>query len=194
MAGNLELAGQLVEQALIGARAYHDGWLEGWASQLLGRFALERGDLPEAERHLCHSRRLRREAGELQNQISDLTWLGRLRMAQARPDLALEHTGQAIAQLESLWGDFYVWEMQDVFLAHAEALAATGDATGARTYLQRAHETLMTFSAQIQDPEVRANFPAHKHNARIVAGWEAGQCSPPLPLHLPHTTPVERTS
>lgn len=142
---------------------------------------MERGDLYDAEQRLSHAYELRRESGEVQNQISDLTWLGRLRLAQGEPDAALKHTTQAIVQLESLWGEFYVWEMPDVFMGHADALAANNDGTHAKAYLQRARDTLVQFAAQIHDSSVRDIYLAYPVNARILAAWETSHI-PPLGL------------
>jgi len=170
--GELAQAQTLYERVFAVAHDNQDRWLEGWAALALGGMALSRQDLCEAEQQLCHAYRLRQESGELQNLISNLIWLGRLRLAQGRPAAALEHSSQAIAQLESLWGEVYVWEMPDVFLGHAEALAANGDIAGSKAYLQRAYDTLLQFAAQIQDPSVKQVFLSHPTNARLVAAWE----------------------
>jgi hypothetical protein len=66
-----------------------------------------------------------------------------------------------------------------VFLAHAEALYANGDAAGARLHVQRAYEHLTQFAARISDADVRQTFVSYSTNARIAAAWESG-CIPPL--------------
>jgi hypothetical protein len=98
---------------------------------------------------------------------------------QGQGEAALAHTSQAIAQLESLWGEFWVWEMPDIFLGHAETLAASGDAAGARAYIVRAHDTLMHFASQIRDPSVRHS--SLRHYARVIAARETGQIPPLWP-------------
>jgi tetratricopeptide (TPR) repeat protein len=169
---------ELTQPAYDAAHAYQDGWLEGWAAQLLGRVALHDGDLPRAEHYLTRAHDLRQESGELQNQISDLVWLGRLRLAQGRPADALALTSQAVAMLDALWGEFWVWQMPDVFVAHAEALIACGDEPAAPAYLERAYATLMQFAAQISDPAVRDGLLAHPPYARVITAQETGRLPP----------------
>lgn len=172
--GELARAQLLGEQVLAQAQAQHDGWLEGWTSQILGRLALGRRDPRAAEELLRHACELRQQSGEIQNQISDLTWLGRLHLTRGRNTAALELTSQATTQLASLLGEFYVWEMPDVYLMHAEALAANGNAIAAQDYLQRAYDTLMRFAAQIHDPSVTQVFLAYPANVHLVATWKRG--------------------
>ncbi|HET9223556.1 MAG TPA: hypothetical protein VFO07_13675, partial [Roseiflexaceae bacterium] len=172
--GDAAQAQQICEQVSAAAYAIGDSWLGGWIAHMLGRLAMMRGDLREANRRLCRAYRVRRQCGERQNQVSDLVWLGRVRLAQGRPAAALKHTCQAMALLESLWEEIYVWEMPDVLLGHAEALAANGDLVESHAYVQRAHARMMRFTAQIRDPEVRQTFFEHPTNARLVAAWERG--------------------
>lgn len=167
--GESAQAEEVIERVVAAAQSNHDSWLEGWATQMLGRLTYARGALHEAEDRLAAAYRLRRASGEVQNQVSDLTWLGRLRLAQAEPAAALEYSGQAIAQLDGLWGEFYVWEMPDVLLVHAEALAANGDSASATVYLRRAYDTLMQFAAQIDSPTVKQEFLAYPPNAAVIA-------------------------
>jgi tetratricopeptide (TPR) repeat protein len=172
--GDLAQAQALGEQVCAAARVGRDSWLEGWAAHMLGRLALSRGDLRTAHRYLRRAYLLRRETGERQNQVNDLVWLGRLQLARGRPAVALRYTCQGIKQLESLWEEVYLWEMPDILLGHAEALAANGDLCESRAYVQRAHATLMLFAAQIRDPAVRRVFFEHPTNAHLVAVWESG--------------------
>jgi hypothetical protein len=141
---------------------------------MLGRLALIRGDQRQAYQQLRRAYRIRRESGERQNQINDLIWLARLRLAQGRAATALGHTRQGMTLLESLWDEVYIWEMPDVFMGHAEALAANGDLPQAHAYVQRAYATLMRFAAQIGDPAVRQIFFDYPTNARLVVAWERG--------------------
>jgi hypothetical protein len=62
--------------------------------------------------------------------------------------------------------------MPDVFHVHALALAAAGDRSGYLAYLQRAYDTLMQFSAQIQDPSVKQVYLDHPINAAILAAMQ----------------------
>ncbi len=171
----LDQAEAIYTQSFTEARKTRDVWLEGWAAQFLGRAAIDRGELPKAEHYFKHAYQLRHEHGEIANEISDLHWLGRLRLAQGQPQAALAHTRQAIHQLETLPTDFYVWEVADVFFGHAQALAANGDADAAAVYFQRAHAELLRFAEQIDDPSVRASLFAYPLYARIVQAWQTLQ-------------------
>lgn len=156
----------------------HDTWLEGWARQLMSRLLIRRGEYADAGIHLQRAYELRRESGELQNQISDLGWLGRLALARRDPARALEFTQRAMTQLDALWGEFYVWEMPDVFYTHAEALAANGELGLAAQAVERAYETLIEFAGQIQDAQVKHNFLTHPTNTRILKAREDQYVSP----------------
>ncbi|GAB4443659.1 MAG: hypothetical protein Kow0031_25950 [Anaerolineae bacterium] len=155
------------EAVLAQGTAVDDTWVAGWAAQLAGRIYLRRGQLDAATEKLQHARQLRLTAGERQNQVSDLAWLGRLALARDDTSTALTYTAQAIAQLDAFHGEFYVWEQPDVLMSRAEALAATGRKAEALTLAQRAKETLVSFAQQIEDPAVLAQFMTHPTNARI---------------------------
>jgi DNA-binding SARP family transcriptional activator len=170
--GELEQAERSFQQVLSEALAGGDRWLEGWTVQMLGRLALARGDLPQAEQFLQRACQLRQANGELANHISDLAWLGRLRLSQANPAGALAHTAEAMRRLDALMGEHYVWEMQDVYFAHAESLSANGEPGQAQVYIGRAHETLIQFAAQIEDPATLQAFMDYPTNARIVQAWK----------------------
>lgn len=176
--GDLPQAETLDEQALAGAQASQDAWLEGWVTQMLGRIALGQGDLPAAKCRLEHAYRLRQDHGEAQNQVSDLAWLGRLALGQGQPAQALEYTTEAIERLEALSGQVRVFEMQDVFMSHAEALAAAGYCEEAIVYVQRAYDDLVQFAEQIVDSQVKRVFLTSHLNARIISAWEDGRISP----------------
>jgi DNA-binding SARP family transcriptional activator len=174
MRGEMAQTQAICEQVCAAARANNDSWLEGWAVHFLGRLALARGDLRTAHQLLRQAYRVRQESGERQNQINDLVWLGRLRLAQGRAAAALRHTRQAMDYLAALWEEVYLWEMPDILLGHAEALAANGDLAESHAYVQRAHTTLIRFAAQIRDPMVRQTFFEHPTNAHLVGTWERG--------------------
>jgi tetratricopeptide (TPR) repeat protein len=122
---------------------------------------------------LNHAYQLRREYGELSNQISDLYWLGRLRLAQDQVQAALSYTQQAVNQLDALPTDFHIWELPEVLFGHAQALQANGKADEAAFYIQRAYGELMLFANQIDGPSVRQSFFDLPPNAQIIQAWEA---------------------
>jgi tetratricopeptide (TPR) repeat protein len=177
--GEWRKAEALFRQTLDRAQALQDGWAEGWGAQLLGRLMLWEQDWSAAEHWLQHAYRLRREHGEVHNQISDLAWLGRLHLARGQPAQALAYTTDAVTQLEALSGQTSVWELPDVLFGHAEALAAGQRLEEARHYLQRAHDGLLHFyQHQIDDDETRQVFLNYFLNARLLTAWRSGQFRP----------------
>lgn len=165
----------LYEQALAGAQDHQDVWIEGWVAQMLGRIALDRGDLPAAKHWLNHANQLRQDHGEVHNQIGDLARMGRLALRQGQPAQALGYTTRAVEYLDELSGQVWVFEVQDVLMCHAEALAAAGRHEKASTYVQRAYDSLLLFAEQIVDPQVKRGFLSSPLNAHIVSAWENGQ-------------------
>jgi hypothetical protein len=121
------------------------------------------------------TRRLRLESGEAQNQIVDLAWMGRLRLAQGRVDEALSFTTRAVDQLASLGDDLFVWELPVIFSLHAETLAAADDSLESWRYAKLAYDSLMRFAGQMADPAVREIFLSIPFNARIIAAGTAAE-------------------
>jgi hypothetical protein len=142
--------------------------------------ALNDGDLAAADYWLQHAYRLRHEHGEAHNRISDLAWLGRLALAREQPLAALEHTTNAVEQLQKLWGQAqtWVWELPDVLLCHAEALAAANYPVEGQHYLQRAYEAHTQFFQQIDDDQTRHAYSNYPINARLLSAWQAGAPRP----------------
>jgi predicted ATPase/DNA-binding SARP family transcriptional activator len=176
--GNWAEAEKIYRQVLTDAPLYADAWLEGWTAQALGRAVLWRGDLAEAERLFQQAYQRRRQSGEAQNVVSDLAWLGRLRLAQGRAPEALQHTTAAVRQMEEAQGEYYVWETPDVYLCHAEALLAVGRNAEAGAYIERAYQALQEFAAQIKDSALKESFLLHWSSARIREARETGQIPP----------------
>ncbi|MFN8457636.1 MAG: AAA family ATPase [Anaerolineae bacterium] len=176
--GQLVEAQTLYEQAFNEAQQSQDNWLAGWSAQVLGRLALGQRDLPAAARWFQHAYQIRREHGQAQNQLNDLAWMGRLRLAQGQPAEALSYTTEAVEHMELLWGQVYVFERWDVFMAHAEALAVAGQQAAALTYVQRAYEALLKFAHQISDATTKRHFLATYLSSRIVNAYNSGQIRP----------------
>jgi len=181
--GDWEAAAIIFSQVLDAATAAADLWLEGWTAQALGRIRLRQGDLAEAERLFQHARSLRRQSGETQNLVSDLAWLGRLRLAQGRPAEALPETAAAVQQIEAAQGEYYVWETPDVYLCHAEALLANGRSAEAQTTIKTAYDALQQFAAQIGETAVKETFMAHWTSVRIIEAHETGEIRPFAPIN-----------
>jgi DNA-binding SARP family transcriptional activator len=171
--GNVAEAVTIAQSIYDEAHRIEDSWLEGWVAQALGRLAFRRGDLSEAGRWIDRAYELRLESGEVHNQISDLAWLGRLRLAEGDAAAALSHTAHGMSLLDSLQGEYWAWEMPDIYFVHAQALAANGVHDDAGRFLQRAYDCLIEFSAQIADPSVRESYLAFPTNEHIIAAWNA---------------------
>jgi tetratricopeptide (TPR) repeat protein len=165
--GNWREALTIYEDVLAQTITFEDTWTAGWAAQLAGRVHLRWRQLEAAAERLQQAWQLRLASGERQNQVSDLAWLGRLALAQGDTTAALQHTAQAIAQLDTFHSEFYVWEQPDVFMCHAEALAAVGQDAEALAMAHRAQATLHQFAQQIDDPDVLSQFMAYPLNGRI---------------------------
>jgi DNA-binding SARP family transcriptional activator len=181
--GDWEAAAAIFSQVLDAATAAADLWLEGWTAQALGRIRLRQGDLAEPERLFQHARSLRRQSGETQNLVSDLAWLGRLRLAQGRPAEALHETAAAVQQIEAAQGEYYVWETPDIYLCHAETLLANGRSAEAQTAIKTAYDSLQQFAAQVEDTAVKETFLAHWTSARIIEAKETGEIRPFAPMN-----------
>ncbi len=179
--GDWEAAAAIFSQVLDAATAAADLWLEGWTAQGLGRIRLRQGDLAEAERLFQYARSLRRQSGETQNLVSDLAWLGRLRLAQGRPAEALTETAAAIRHIEAAQGEYYVWETPDVYLCHAEALLANGRSAEAQAAIKTAYDALQQFAAQIGETAVKEGFLAHWTSACIIEAKKTGKIRPFVP-------------
>jgi DNA-binding SARP family transcriptional activator len=177
-AGDTVRGRAIYEEGLAAAQQGGDRWLEGWMAQALGRVALEAGDLTAAEELFEQARQCRQESGEAQNQISDLLWLGRLRLAQNRPHEGLALMDTAVAQLEAGAADYYVYEAWDVYWGQAEALAALGQAEQAARVVQRAYEMLLAFAAQITDDGRRHAFLASWRLAQLLQAHKSSHYHP----------------
>jgi len=69
-----------------------------------------------------------------------------------------------------------VWELQDVYLAHAEALSA--GRADASPFIQNAYQHLKHIADGIADPTTRECFCTYPTNARIIAAWQRGYPKP----------------
>jgi tetratricopeptide (TPR) repeat protein len=147
-----------LHQAYTEAVEQNDFWLRGWAAQLLGRAALQAGDWTEAETRLEEAARLRRDSGERANQVSDLAWLGRLRLARGDVSGALSLTERAVSEMATLKEEAWVFEAWDIYRAHAKVLTAQGNPAEAARFEQLAQEAEAWMAAQAPDEESRVCF------------------------------------
>lgn len=155
--GDPATAEQLYLECWQTAHDLDDVWLAGWAAQLLGRRALAANNLVQAERWLHRAFDMRLRTGQLQNQVNDLAWLGRLCVARGEAEAALEHTTTAIERLTAA-KEVYIFETPDIYLAHAEALFAAGNRIAATSMRQQAQTALDDFARQIRDTAAQAAF------------------------------------
>jgi hypothetical protein len=147
-------------------------------AQAMGRIVFQEDDLPGAERWFDHAHQCRQESGETQNLVSDLLWLGRLRLAQGRLEEAQDWVTTARTQLEIGAQDYYVYEGWDVYLGQAEVLDAQGHKAEAAASLHQAYHALLAFAAQIPAGDRRAVFLSARPLARLLAAHATGQIRP----------------
>jgi predicted ATPase len=172
---DLVTARSLGEQAFAKAQTTGDHWVEGWSAHMLARLALHERETGRAEHRLKHAFELRRAHGEMQNQIIDLAWMGRLCLAQGRQAQALASTTEAVNRLNAIQSETQIWQPYDILMCQAEALAASGNATEAAVYVQCAYDSLMQFAAKISGPQIKQNFLKFVLNARILAAHSSGE-------------------
>lgn len=170
-AGDLQRAETLYAAAWEQATQLSNDWIRGWAAQLLGRRAYWRGEIALAREWLTRAAAIREHNGEQSNLLSDLVWLARAALAQGDPQTALDLASRAVADMHAS-DEYYVWETPDVYLVHAEALAANGDRPGAVAAVARAGKALEHFTAQIRDPDERRRYADRQLARRIRAAIE----------------------
>lgn len=171
--GDWARARAISEQVWQEAHGLGDAWQAGWAAQLAGRCALCSGELADADAWLGRAFEIRSSQSEAQNVVSDLSWLARLRLVQGRPAEALAYSNEAIQRLAALQVGTRVWEQQDVFMVHAEALRAVGAAEESTAFVRRAQATLLDFLGHVGDPVLREQVLAAPANARILMAARA---------------------
>ncbi|MCB9134495.1 MAG: AAA family ATPase [Anaerolineales bacterium] len=154
----MEAAQMIFQEVHNHAVAQNDLWLQGWVAQLLGRQAFYTGDLERAEIWFEEATRLRGKTGEQSNQISDLSWLARLRLARGEVETATELTTQAIQRMIELTPEAWVFEKWDVYRTHAAVLAARGYKASAAQYNQLADEAIASMADQTPDAATREGF------------------------------------
>ncbi|RPI91411.1 MAG: hypothetical protein EHM40_15790 [Chloroflexi bacterium] len=172
---DLVTARSVGEQAFAKAQTTGDHWVEGWSAHMLARLALHEREIGRAEQWLNHAFELRRAHGEMQNQIIDLAWMGRLCLGQGQNEQALASTAEAVKRLNAIQAETQIWQAYDILMCHAEALTASGNSTEAGIYLQGAYDSLMQFAGRISDPQVKQNFLEFVLNARILAAHASGE-------------------
>ncbi len=94
-----------------------------------------------------------------------------MRLAEGRPAEALAAAEEAISLLTALDG---IEEGEALIrVVYAEALAAAGDAAGARAAAAEARERLLARAARVVDPELRRSFLERvPENARTMKAGE----------------------
>lgn len=162
--GALAAALEIESAAIEMFAAQGDKRLEGAARVYVADILAELGDLPRAEREL--RRALDMAAGPARPQV--LAYLARVQVGRGAPAEALASAREAIDTLEALGG---IEEGESIVrLAIAEALAASGDAAGAREAAASARLRLLERASKISDVSWRASFTSRvPENARTLA-------------------------
>jgi predicted ATPase/DNA-binding SARP family transcriptional activator len=160
-------AERLYQETWQQAQQVNEHSLLAWVAQVIGRRAYFRGDVASAAEWLERSAAIRNGSTDIANMLSDLTWQARLLVASGDPVNAVQKTTQVITTIAHFHGEFYPIQAPDMYLAHAEALAANDDRVAAAVYASLALAELERFGEQIRDPEARAIYTASSFAHRI---------------------------
>ncbi|MCS6849317.1 MAG: BTAD domain-containing putative transcriptional regulator [Anaerolineae bacterium] len=166
-----------VRNGLAEAQSRNDAWLVAWYVQNMGRLALVKNQPAEAVKWFDQAFAMRQDSGEFASTTLDLAWRARAHLANGQVASALEDATEATSRLDALAVFPYPWEAQHVSMAHAEALAAAGQAAPARKALKRAHDALMQFVAPLP-ADLRACCLGYFLNRHITRAFERGVIEP----------------
>jgi len=179
--GRLGEARRLAMQALNFARKQGDQRGEGAAQLYLSTISYVAGEHPGSEQRA----RRAAEIGSPSLRASALAAVARALLAQGRRPEALEQARAAAAELVARAASGRAERYESlVHLVLAEALAATGDAAGARAVVQAAAARLQARAALLANPDWRRSFLTKlPDNARILAlarEWGLNEDSRPV--------------
>jgi tetratricopeptide (TPR) repeat protein len=164
MLGRACEARAILEQAAVAARATGDVPLQGWVALYRARAVAAAGDATDAGAAADQAVELAESIGAPVLLVLALTVAGRVRLRDGRADEALQRSLRAMALRDELGG--IEEDEAEVFLVHAQALAAAGRRAEAREVQARGRERLWTIAGRIGDLEWRARFlrdvPAHR--------------------------------
>ena len=161
--GKTDTALAVEREAVALFQAHGDRRMEAGSRIYLASILLEMGDLVTAE--IEASRALEMSSGAIR--VSALSALAQVLMALRRFDEALARALEAMALMSSLGG---VEEGEaSLRLVHAEALAASGDSTGAHAAISQARDRLLRRASEIRDTAHRRTFlDTISENARTL--------------------------
>jgi tetratricopeptide (TPR) repeat protein len=162
--GYLDEAYAIEKEAVDAFAAQGDRRLEAAARLYLASILATRRDYHDAEAQLREALQIVQAA----SRPSVLAELAAVLLHQGRASEALIAAREGFDLLESLGG---VEEGESLIrLTFAEALYATGDTDGARTYIRSARDRVLARASQISDPSWRRMFlEALPENARTIA-------------------------
>jgi tRNA A-37 threonylcarbamoyl transferase component Bud32/tetratricopeptide (TPR) repeat protein len=152
--GALDEAREALTRAVTSLRAQKNTRLAAVATGYVAYVLQRKGDLEGAERE---ARAAVEALSGVQAMLGDaLARLARVQLARERSAEALETAKQAMSVLDTA-GKTAIGEA-NIRLAHADALAATGDAEGARAAITTAKERVIARSKTLADPDLRRAF------------------------------------
>jgi len=164
--GALDEADEELRALIEIARGLRSDYYEGTYRRCRADALQRRGALEEAEREALAAIELLTMAPL--DRAAALATLAAIQLAQGRAPEALRTAREAMAPQRSL-GTLSLYDAI-IRLAHAEALAATGDHAAAREALREARGRLLARAAKISDPRVRQSFLERvPENARTLA-------------------------
>jgi len=152
--GAFDEAREELTRAVESLRAQKNARLAAVATGYVAYVLQRKGDLEGAERE---ARAAVEALAGVQAMLGDaLARVSRVQLARGRSAEALETAKEAMALLDTA-GKTAIGEA-NIRLAHADALAATGDAEGARAAITTAKERVVARSKTLADPDLRRAF------------------------------------
>lgn len=162
--GDVDAAEVVAQEALDIAKGRGLQELCGYAYTNLGQVFLAQAQYSAADTAFKHALSIRQELDQTFLLLETRAGLAQLALAQAKPEMAVEHVEKILPGLNpaSVSG---TEEPMRIYLACYRVLAAVGDGRAAEI-LAEAHQLIMDRAAKIEEPELRQMFlediPAHQ--------------------------------
>lgn len=171
--GKTQEARASLEQALEIRRQIEERRGQGYCLYILGHCCRDQGDFRQALEHYKAARALFAELGLKAEYLLTLSAEGVAHLSLKELDEALARSSEALGLLE---GGQKCATPQEVYFNHVQVLAAQGQETRARAYLQQAYKAVMERAEKIREPHHRESFLTNVSvNRQIIQAWQAAQ-------------------
>jgi hypothetical protein len=135
--------------------------------ELLMHPSYEDRDLAQAHELLQTTVKETSRSGFLRSTIAALSLLGKLSLLQDQVDLAVQHIGRAVQELDRV-GTMPALRTEEILLTSFEILTAAGRQQEADAHLERADQLLQQKARSIADPARRALFLERVPTSRAI--------------------------